>query len=50
MSTEEQEAMPRDPTRGGVNFPAPPGKRGRESPLSIDELFAAAEMAARPSK
>jgi hypothetical protein len=28
---------PRDATRGGVNAPALPGQRGRESPLSIDE-------------
>jgi hypothetical protein len=28
---------PRDATRGGVNGPALPGLRGRESPLSIDE-------------
>ncbi len=27
---------PRDATRGGVNGPALPGQRGRESPLSID--------------
>jgi hypothetical protein len=27
---------PRDATRGGVNRPALPGERGRESPLSID--------------
>src|SRR5215468_480431 len=27
---------PRDATRGGVNGTAPPGQRGRESPLSID--------------
>src|SRR5215510_3186464 len=29
---------PRDATRGGVNAPAPPVQRGRESPLSIDGL------------
>ena len=29
---------PRDATRGGVNGPASPGQRGRESPLWIDEL------------
>ena len=29
---------PRDATRGGVKGPALPGPRGRESPLSIDEL------------
>ena len=29
---------PRDATRGGVNGPALPGQRGRESPLSIDGL------------
>ena len=28
---------PRDATRGGVNGPALPVQRGRESPLSIDE-------------
>jgi hydroxypyruvate reductase len=28
---------PRDATRGGVNRPALPGERGRESPLLIDE-------------
>jgi hypothetical protein len=27
---------PRDATRGGVNDPALPGQRGRESPLEID--------------
>jgi tRNA 2-thiouridine synthesizing protein A len=27
---------PRDATRGGVNGPALPGQRGRESPLVID--------------
>jgi len=27
---------PRDATRGGVNGPASPGQRGRESPLLID--------------
>ena len=27
---------PRDATRGGVNGPALPGQRGRESPLLID--------------
>jgi nitrogen fixation protein NifU and related proteins len=32
---------PRDATRGGVNPPAVPGERGRESPLSIDELYQA---------
>ncbi len=30
------EVDPRDATRGGVNRPAPPGERGRESPLLID--------------
>ena len=29
-------AGPRDATRGGVNRPAPPAERGRESPLWID--------------
>ena len=29
---------PRDATRGGVNDPAVPGQRGRERPLSIDDL------------
>jgi hypothetical protein len=32
-----QDDEPRDATRGGVNPPALPGERGRESPLSIDE-------------
>ncbi len=32
---------PRDATRGGVNPPAVPGEGGRESPLSIDELYQA---------
>jgi ATP-dependent DNA helicase DinG len=37
---------PRDATRGGVNGPALPGQRGRESPLSIDrELGARAQLA-----
>jgi putative Mn2+ efflux pump MntP len=36
-SAELPGAGPRDATRGGVNFPALPGKRGRESPLLIDE-------------
>jgi hypothetical protein len=31
------ELEPRDATRGGVNFAALPRKRGRESPLSIDQ-------------
>jgi len=29
---------PRDATRGGVNDPALPGQRGRESPLWINML------------
>jgi hypothetical protein len=29
--------MPRDATRGGVNGPALPGRRGRESPLWINK-------------
>jgi len=34
----DQEIEPRDATRGGVNGPALPVQRGRESPLSmIDE-------------
>jgi len=41
---------PRDATRGGVNGPALPVQRGRESPLSIDEVFAAAELAWRRSR
>ncbi len=31
-----QDTFPRDATRGGVNGPALPVQRGRESPLSID--------------
>ena len=34
MTTHEDQ--PRDPARGGVNGPALPVQRGRESPLSID--------------
>ncbi|TMQ12382.1 MAG: hypothetical protein E6J91_20965 [Deltaproteobacteria bacterium] len=30
-------AGPRDATRGGVNSPALPAKRGRESPLWIEQ-------------
>src|SRR4051812_2225485 len=30
---------PRDATRGGVNRPALPGERGRESPLWIDRCL-----------
>jgi hypothetical protein len=37
MSTELAGAGPRDATRGGVNGPALPVQRGRESPLSIEE-------------
>src|SRR5512143_3430733 len=33
--------QPRDATRGGVNDPAMPGQRGRESPLSINVTAAA---------
>jgi glyoxylate reductase len=36
-------AEPRDATRGGVNVAAPPRQRGRESPLSINEVFARAD-------
>ena len=32
-------AGPRDATRGGVNAPALPVQRGRESPLSIDAMW-----------
>ena len=45
MSTESTGAGPRDATRGGVNCPALPGKRGRESPLSIDVTVVGAGMA-----
>jgi hypothetical protein len=31
-------AHPRDATRGGVNRPALPGERGRESPLWIEQM------------
>src|SRR6185369_7853112 len=34
---------PRDATRGGVNGPALPVQRGRESPLSIDKKLAKAD-------
>jgi glyoxylate reductase len=34
---------PRDATRGGVNGPALPVLRGREGPLSIDEVFETAD-------
>jgi 2-hydroxychromene-2-carboxylate isomerase len=32
-----EEEEPRDATRGGVNPPASPGERGRESPLKLNE-------------
>ncbi len=35
--TAGSEKDPRDATRGGVNGPALPVQRGRESPLSIDK-------------
>jgi len=35
---DRRDDQPRDATRGGVNFAALPRKRGRESPLSIDQL------------
>src|SRR5437867_2056861 len=37
-SAELAGAGPRDATRGGVNAPALPAQRGRESPLSIDRM------------
>ncbi|HEX3763212.1 MAG TPA: DEAD/DEAH box helicase [Kofleriaceae bacterium] len=40
---------PRDATRGGVNRPALPGERGRESPLWIDEVLGIAVRAAMAS-
>jgi hypothetical protein len=47
-------AGPRDATRGGVNEPAlpahPPEGGHRKAPLSIDEVFAAAELAGRRTK
>jgi hypothetical protein len=36
--TNGKRAASRDATRGGVNGPASPGQRGRESPLGIDRL------------
>jgi hypothetical protein len=38
MGTDQPETGPRDATRGGVNGPALPVQRGRESPLSIEDL------------
>jgi outer membrane beta-barrel protein len=40
---------PRDATRGGVNGPASPGQRGRESPLSIDKKAPATDSADKKS-
>jgi phosphotransferase system HPr (HPr) family protein len=37
-ATGGDESAPRDATRGGVNRPALPGERGRESPLWINDL------------
>jgi glyoxylate reductase len=42
-SAELPGAGPRDATRGGVNGPALPVLRGRERPLSIDDVFASAD-------
>ncbi len=36
QSSRSELSISRDATRGGVNGPALPGQRGRESPLSID--------------
>jgi len=36
LRTTDSRSWPRDATRGGVNGPALPVQRGRESPLSID--------------
>src|SRR5215468_1290619 len=36
-------AGPRDATRGGVNVAASPRQRGRERPLSINDVFASAD-------
>ena len=38
-ASEPPPPEPRDATRGGVNRPALPGERGRESPLLIDPRF-----------
>jgi hypothetical protein len=43
MGTVLRGAGPRDATRGGVNCPASPGMRGRESPLWIDAMYADGE-------
>jgi tetratricopeptide (TPR) repeat protein len=37
IAITQNDAFPRDATRGGVNGPALPVQRGRESPLSIDD-------------
>ncbi|HEX3478359.1 MAG TPA: D-glycerate dehydrogenase [Kofleriaceae bacterium] len=42
-SAEPAGAGPRDATRGGVNVAALPRQRGRERPLSIDDVFASAD-------
>jgi hypothetical protein len=39
-SSEAAARRPRDATRGGVNAPALPVQRGRESPLLIDPFLA----------
>jgi two-component system chemotaxis response regulator CheB len=36
MRADSRDHLPREATRGGVNGPALPDQRGRESPLSID--------------
>src|SRR5689334_2786497 len=45
MSAGPTGGGPRDATRGGVNFAAPPRTRGREGPLSIDVTVVGAGMA-----
>jgi len=40
---------PRDATRGGVNGPALPGQRGRESPLSINHVLGRRDFESPPS-
>jgi uncharacterized membrane protein YfcA len=41
VGREDRDHEPRDATRGGVNRPALPGERGRESPLRIDARLVA---------
>jgi glyoxylate reductase len=43
VGAEPPDPGPRDATRGGVNLAASPRERGRERPLSIDEVFASAD-------